>query len=356
MRVAVDGRSLAGPGRGVARYLAGMLAALPPEVELRVVLPREAVLPPGLGANVHGIRHRAPSRALHGAAAVARRPRLERLAGGADVVWLPAPAPVAVGGDTPLALTLHDLCFAEWPRLFTHYERLWHRVARPGALARRAARVLAVSADTAERARARYGLDAARVLVVPAGPGDPGPAAGPDAVAAVRRRYALPERYFLFVGALEPRKGLERLVAALPTGEALVLAGEGRLAGLLRGPGVHLAGPVGREEKAALYAGALAVVLPSWCEGYGYPPLEGFAHGTPAIVSDLPALRETAGDGARYVPPGDVPALRSALSELAGDEALRARLAAGGAEALAARSWARAGRALHSALDEAASA
>ena len=81
-----------------------------------------------------------------------------------------------------------------------------------------------------------------------------------------------------------------------------------------------------RADKAALYAGALAVVLPSWIEGYGYPPLEGFAHGTPAIVSDLPALRETAGGGARYVPAGDVDGLAAALRELAGDEELRRRL------------------------------
>ena len=119
---------------------------------------------------------------------------------------------------------------------------------------------------------------------------------------------------------------------------------------------MHLLGRVDRVEKSALYAGALAVVLPSWGEGYGYTPLEGFAHGTPAVVSDLPALRETAGAGALYVPPGDVEALRAALEDVARDEALRARLAAGGAAALAERSWTAAGRALRVALEEAAGA
>jgi glycosyltransferase involved in cell wall biosynthesis len=355
VRIAVDGRSLAGDARGIARYLEGMLAAADSDLELRVVLPRGAALPPGLGANVVGIRHPAPSRALHGAAAVAERPRLERLAGGADVVWLPAPAPVAVGRGTPIALTLHDLSFVERPGDFTAYERLWHRLARTRALARRAARVLASSDDTARRAVARFGLHAERVTIVPAGPGDPGPRADAGQVAAIRARLGLPDRYFLFVGALEPRKALDRLLAAHHgLEEALVIAGEGRLARRLRGDAVHLVGPVDRAAKAALYAGALAVVLPSWCEGYGYPPLEGYAHGTPAIVSDLPALRETAGAGARYVPAGDVEALAAAMRELAADEALRARLAAGGATALAARSWEAAGRALRAALEEAA--
>ena len=119
---------------------------------------------------------------------------------------------------------------------------------------------------------------------------------------------------------------------------------------------MHLVGDVDGAEKAALYTGALAVVLPSWCEGYGYPPLEGYAHGTPAIVSDLPALRETAGAGAVYVPAGDVGALAAALREVAADEGLRARLAAGGAAALRTRSWEAAGAALHAALEEAAGA
>jgi glycosyltransferase involved in cell wall biosynthesis len=354
--VAVDGRSLAGRGRGVSQHLAGMLAALPAEVELRVLLPRGAALPPGLGPNVAGVRHPAPSRLLHGAGALAGRPRLERLAGPADVVWLPAPAPVAVGRGAAVALTLHDLSFDDRPADYTRYERLWHRLARPRSLARRATRVLAVSADTAARACTRFGLDPARVVVVPGGPGDPGPPAGPDAVDAVRRRHGLPERYFLFVGALEPRKALDVLVAALPPGETLAVAGEGRLADRLRRPGVRLLGTAGRDEKAALYAGALAVVLPSWCEGYGYTPLEGFANGTPAVVSDLPALRETAGEGALYVPPGDVQALRAALLEVARDAALRGRLASGGAEALAERSWKAAGRALHAAFEEVAAA
>jgi glycosyltransferase involved in cell wall biosynthesis len=341
----------------VARYLAGMLGALAPELELRVVLPRGGELPPGLGTNVVGVWHAAPSRALYGAGAVVRRPRLERIAGGADLVWLPAPAPVAVGGGTPVALTLHDLSFLERPGDFTPYERLWHALARPRTLARRAALVVAASGDTADRARERFGLDPARIRVVPAGPGDPGPPASPGAVEAVRRRHGLPDRYFLYVGALEPRKAVDRLVTALPAGEALAIVGNGRLADRLRGPGVHLVGAVDGAEKGALYAGALAVVLPSWCEGYGYPPLEGYAHGTPAIVADLPALRETAGGGALYVEPGSVGGLGEAMAAVADDDdALRARLAAAGAAALRTRSWDAAGAALLAALRQAAGA
>jgi glycosyltransferase involved in cell wall biosynthesis len=332
MRVGVDGRSLGGGGRGVAQYLTGMLGPL--DADVRVLAPPGATAPAG----VEVVAIRAPSRVVHGAAAVCGRPRLDRMLGPVDVVWLPAPAPVAVGG-TPYVLTLHDLSFLERPGDYTRYERAWHRVARIGRLARRAARVVAVSEATAAAARWRLGVECA---VVPAGPGDAGPL-------DVRPHLC---RYFLYVGALEPRKGIEHLVAAHDgLDEQLVVAGEGRVR--VSGRGVELLGRVSREQKAALYAGALAVVLPSWCEGYGYTPLEGYAHGTPAIVSDLPALRETAGDGALYVPPGDVTALRAAMAALAGDDALRRRLAAGGAAALAGRSWETSAAALRTMLAEA---
>jgi glycosyltransferase involved in cell wall biosynthesis len=328
----VDGRSLAGGSRGVAQYLTGMLQALE-SVDLRIALPPGAAVPDGVDAEI--VRLRAPSRVVYGAAAASGRPRLDRILGDVDVVWLPAPAPVAVSRGAPVALTLHDLSFLERPGDFTRYERVWHRLARVGSLARRS-RIIAVSGATAAAAREQLGVTS---VVVPAGPGDPGPL-------DVRPRDG---RYFLYVGALEPRKGVDRLVAAhAGIAEELVVAGEGRVP--VAGRGVRVLGRVTRDEKAALYAGALAVVLPSWAEGYGYTPLEGFAHGTPAIVSDLPALRETAGAGAMYVPAGDVAALAAAMRELAGDEALRRRLAAGGAAALRARTWEASARALREAL------
>jgi glycosyltransferase involved in cell wall biosynthesis len=321
-------------------------------LEVRVLLPRGAALPEGVAAEA--VRHPAPSRLLHGAGAIAGRPRLARLLGGVDVVWLPAPAPVAVGRGTPVALTIHDMSFLERPQDFTAYERVWHRMARVPVLVRRAARMIVHTEAMADQVQGRFG--SSRAVVVPAGPGDPGPPAGAAEIAAVRARWGLPERYFLFVGALEPRKAVDVLAAAhARAGDAgLVLAGTGRL--VPRGPGIQILGRVSPADKAALYAGALAVVLPSWVEGYGYPPLEGYAHGTPAILSDLPALRETAGEGARFVPPGDVDALAAALRELAGDENARRALAQRGAGVLAGRTWEASARALRAALEEAAAA
>ena len=107
-------------------------------------------------------------------------------------------------------------------------------------------------------------------------------------------------------------------------------------------------------ELAALYAGALAVVAPSYLEGFGLPPLEAAAHGTPAVVSDLPCFAETLGDAALRVPAGDAGALADALLRIAGDDELRARLGAAARERAARYTWERAAAALHPLLGGAA--
>ena len=350
MIVAVDARNLHA-GRGVARVTRSTLGALArgyPADEWRLVVPgREPVDAPA-GDNVVVLRSRAPSRVLHGTAALAGRPRLARLAGtGVDVAWVPAPAPVAVG-DVPYVLTVHDLSWEERPRDFTRYERLWHRAARPRRLAAGAARVAAVSSVTRDQLLTRWGLEPDRVRVVlngvdPPAAGDPGPPAG------------VPRRYVLFVGALEPRKAPELLLEGHALARArgldadLVIAGAGRLAARLTGhPGVHVLGPVDDGRLDALYRGALALVLPSWLEGYGLPPLEALARGTPAIVADLPIYDETVGGAALRFRSGDAASLAEALLRV---EHERARLLAA---APAIPGWDDAARDLRTLLAEAA--
>jgi glycosyltransferase involved in cell wall biosynthesis len=349
VRVGVDGRSLVGgEARGVAHYTAALLEALAaahPEDEYRVLLPRgRAAVPRG----VVPVRHPLPGRLLFAAAAVTGRPRLDALLGDVDVVWAPAPAPLAVGA-TPLVLTVHDRSWEERPQDFTRYERTWHTAARPRRLARSAARVLCDTEAVRGELIREWGLAAERVRAVPLAPREASPAAPDDPFA---------DPYFLFVGALEPRKAPDLLVDAFLRARErgldadLVIAGEGRLDP--RGSRVHRLGRV--DDLDALYPGALAVVLPSWLEGFGLTPVEGLAAGTPAIVSDLPVLREVFGDGALYVAPGDVAGLAAAMLAVAGDPALRMRLLAAGRARIAPLSWAETARRTRAVLAEAAGA
>jgi glycosyltransferase involved in cell wall biosynthesis len=193
--------------------------------------------------------------------------------------------------------------------------------------------VICDHAAVAEQLRQRWGVSP--VVVEP----------GVDHVRADRSVAALrPRPYVLYVGALEPRKGLDVLAEAWGAAgldAELVIAGEGRV----RVPGATLLGQVSDEELHGLYAGALAVVLPSRLEGYGLPPREAAAHGTPSVVSDLPTLRLP---GTLRVAPGDAQALAGALRRLPAE---RARLVA---DLPPPRTWAVAAVELLSVLEEAA--
>ena len=245
----MDARALAG-GRGVTRYLRELLTALArahPDDEWHLFLPgRGAVLlefPP----NVVVHRHVLPGRVLFGAAAVSGRPRIDRLVGVApDVVWAPTIAPMALSRGVPLVLTIQDLSFELRPEDFTSYERLWHRVARPRALARRAARVIVLAPPTRGQLVDRWGLDGSRIEVVAPGV-SVGSVAGRAPAHAGDARP--PGDYLLAVGALEPRKAPDLLVRAFAAARAeglrarLVFAGEGRLAERARRRRRHRAGP-----------------------------------------------------------------------------------------------------------------
>ncbi|HET6506161.1 MAG TPA: glycosyltransferase family 1 protein [Baekduia sp.] len=332
MLVGIDARALAAR-RGVARFtrrMAEALAALD-GVDVRALVPGREPVEPVPGVELR--RTALPSRALHLAGAVAGFPRIDTLLGGdVDVTWLPAPAPVAVGD--PYVLTVHDLSWEDRPRDFTRYERLWHRAARPPSIARRARAVVCDAPSVADQVRERWGVTASVV--------EPGIDAPPREVAP---RPGRP--YFLYVGALEPRKGLDVLAdawarAGLDPDTELLIAGEGRAE---VPPGATVLGHVGDAELHALYAGALAVVLPSRLEGFGLTPREAAAHGTPSIVSDLPTLRLP---GTLRVPAGDADALARALRDLP------ARRAALVAELPPSRTWADAARELRAVLEGAA--
>ncbi len=285
-------------------------------------------------------------RPLFAAAALTGRPRLDRLAGGCDVAWVPAPAPVAVSAGVPLVLTVHDLSFEHRAEDYGRYERLWHRLARPRELARRATRVIAVSEVVRGELLEEWGLPPERVVTVRSGPGRP---RGPDE-GRTGAPPRVPERrpFFLAAGALEPRKlplvlaEAHRLARADGLESGLVFAGEGPLAASLERAGATVLGHVSDAELDRLYGDALALACVSREEGFGLTPLEAAARGTPSVVSDLPVFDETLGSAALRVPAGDARALADALLRLEREPGLRDRLAEAAAGAAEQLSWERA--------------
>lgn len=355
MQIGIDARLWGEPRSGIGRYtrtLVQALTALAPETRwvLYVDRPR-GDLPPGTEGRCLPWPQRLLWTLWAAPRDLRRRPvEVYHAVTGFEVPPARGPRYVA---------TVHDLVPLRFPSLVPRRHRWAVRCLLPGAL-RRARRVIAVSAATRAEILARYRVSPDKVHVVPeAAPPGFGPPP-PAAVAALRARYGLSDRYVLFVGLLEPKKNLPVLLEAVARlrrrgawGTAtLVLAGapgwgplDLRRAVERRGLAgtVRVLGPVPDADLAALYAGATAFVFPSLWEGFGLPVLEAMAAGTPVVAARRGALPEVAGDAALLVEPEPDP-VADALGALLGDGRLRARLREAGLARAAAFSWERTAR------------
>ncbi len=321
---------------GVARYVRQLLSHL----DDAGVTMRPYAIGRGEGDLPSGTRHvRVPLRAVHAAWRTIGWPGGRIVAGRCDVVHatdlVPPPSRV------PAILTIHDVAAAEYPEL--HPPRAV--AIQRDQLERVRDVVDVVIADSRSTADGivRAGVDPARVAVVPLGRSDLG-APSFDRVP--------PGPYFLAAGAIAARKGLEVLVAAFAgaglTGVRLVLAGppgwgaERVAAAVAASPArgaIVMAGRVSDAEMAGLYQRCLAVCVPSWAEGFGFPVLEACAAAAPVIASDLAVLHEVGGGVPVYVPAGDVDRWSEALATLAADAELRTRLALAGPGQAAGFTW-----------------
>lgn len=320
--ILVDGRALLEPrSGGVFEYVRRLTDALRlrGRLDLRVwanSAAAEAVL---AGVDV---LTRWPNRLLNAAALVARRPVVRALSGPRpDVLWMPNLHFAAAPEDVPLALTVHDLSFERYPEFFSGWRRLWHRLVDPARLCRRADVVLAVSDQTKADLIDAYGLPAERVAVTPEGVSERFfRAPWPAELEALRRRRKLPERFILHIGAFEPRKNhlalleaFHRLKRHAPFRDlGLVLAGPPGW----KNAAVHAAidgspfrqdirplGFVDEEERRGLYRLASVFAFPSFYEGFGLPPLEAMASGTPVVASHAASLGEVVGDAGLLADP-----------------------------------------------------
>ncbi|MHB0858597.1 MAG: glycosyltransferase family 4 protein [Anaerolineae bacterium] len=266
-------------------------------------------------------------------------------------------APVYVGpiaATCPLVVTLHDLAFFRYPELFRPPNRLY--LQRMTSLSvRRAAHVIAVSESTRTDAQRLLGIPEERITVVPNGVDDDmRPIDDAQSLRALRQRYALPEQIILFVGTLEPRKNLPVLLEAYALLRArglphkLVIAGgkgwyyDTIDAGVRRlglAQDVIFPGFVPQDELPLWYNAAELFVYPSLYEGFGLPPLEAMACGTPVVVSDVPALAEVVGEAGLRVAPDDVQGLSDAMYRVLNDPLYARHLREAGCQRAHAFSW-----------------
>jgi len=210
----------------------------------------------------------------------------------------------------PQVVTLHDVVPL---KRRSEYLRTGIRFRMRYLAVERSARLIVPTAVVAEEVVEHLRVEPEQVVVIHEAVAPRLTKRAPQEVAAVRRRYRLPEDYLLWVGGLEtpdPRKRIAAL-ARTPRELPLVLVGATKpWAHEL--PDVTLTGRVPDDDLAAIYTGARALVFPSDDEGFGLPTVEALACGTPVVASDIPVLREVLGDRATFVDGADLEGLLAA--------------------------------------------
>jgi glycosyltransferase involved in cell wall biosynthesis len=347
LHLAVDGAGLVRPRAGVGVYTKEILRAMSverPDCRFTVYLPPGATAP----SQSPGISYRP----LPAAPFVGRHlqwpARIRRLRPDAYFGAVGALPLRDVG--CPTVITVHDLAIYRNPAWFPGGQPLSTRFVIPRSLAR-ADVIVAVSNSTAEDIEDLFGISASSIDVVPHGVSSQFRPMSREDLAAARARLQLPDRFILFVGTIEPRKNLATLLdawAMLSDRPDLVIVGawgwnyqpiKDRLGRL--GSAIHHIEGLDPAELPAVYNLARVLVHPAWYEGFGLPPLEAMACGTPVVVSDRSSLPEVVGDAGLIVAADDPEAWRRALEKVVGDTDFAADLKRRGILRAARFSWPR---------------
>jgi glycosyltransferase involved in cell wall biosynthesis len=289
-----------------------------------------------------------------------RYPHLDTLLGGVDIFFAPNINFLAVSKKTSLVVTAHDLSFEYFPEAFSWKQRFWHYIIDFRGLLKRADAIIAVSESTKSDLIDYYGISEKRIEVIYSGvDGEFRPfSRNNEELVAVQKKYALPYKFVLSLGTFEPRKNTVSLVKAfeafcrvhpLESKEVyLVLAGaygwksEELKQAVITSPYreyIHVIGYVEPQDKAALYNLASVFVYPSVYEGFGFPPLEALACGTPVITSSVASLPEVTGDAAVLIDPYQPDEIVVALAEIFGKQEYKEELRRRGLEQVKKFQW-----------------
>lgn len=349
MKIGIDLRTLQeGKMTGVETYLRNLLRAL-----LLLDQKNEYVLfynshlrplqdlPSLDGKKVKTVSLRLPNRILNLSLLLLKFPKIDRLLGGVDIFFSPRYLFTALSRNCKLVVVMHDLSFMHFPDFFSARRRLWHRVVSDRRACQQASAVITVSEATRDDVATEFQIPQHKLFTIH--PGLDHKAYNdqndPQVQADLKSRYGINQPFILYLGTIEPRKNILGIISAFEmlknkSSSPLELVLAGRLGWLYEKvlkaiqasrfrSSIKFLGQVPEDLKPSLYRLAKATVFPSFFEGFGFPPLESIACGTPAVVAHNTSFYEVLGDAALYPSPYDAGQIAYAVDALLNDSRIR---------------------------------
>lgn len=278
-------------------------------------------------------------------------PKIDKLVGGAEIVFFPNIIFGAVSQDIKTITTMHDLSFERYPEYFSGKRRLWHIFVNAKKICQRADRIVAVSQSTANDIAGLYKINMEKIAVIPSAIAENFQVLdrNEEKLIKVKEKYHLPFKFILFLGTIEPRKNILGIIKAYNALQEmaytqkneeilkykLVIAGS---AGWLSldilteiknskfKEKIILPGFIADEDKVFVYNLSALFVYPSFFEGFGFPPLEAMSCGVPVIASNNASLPEVCANCAMLIDPHRPDEIFEAMRQILTDKTLREKL------------------------------
>jgi len=345
MNIAIDIRCLMNPNySGVAQYTYNLLAnlfKLDARNQYKLFYNSgqniSANLPKFEYPNVEFYGFKYPNKLLNSSFLLFNSPKIDKLIRGCDIFFIPNPNFCALDPKTRQIITIHDLSFELYPDFFSAKQRLWHKFIKPRLLINRGNRIIADSDNTKNDLINLYKVHPKKIKVIY--PGVDRKVYQPldktlPKFQQLKDKYALPEKFLLYLGTIEPRKNIQGIIEAFNLAKFqqpdladlhLVIAGDkgwkfkNVFSSAAKSPyadQIHFIGYVAENHKPYLYNLAELFIFPSFYEGFGLPILEAQACGLPVITSLNSSFPEVVTNSAILINPDNLTEISRAITQI----------------------------------------
>ncbi|MBU0598221.1 glycosyltransferase family 4 protein [Patescibacteria group bacterium] len=354
MRIGIDIRSLIEPWpSGVSEYtkqIIKYLLAMDKENEYLLFYNSAAYLPAATSSLFKQVQIKEfhyPSKVFNSSVFFLNYPKIDRLLGGVDILFMPNYNFAAVSRQTKLVLTVHDVSY-KFKSFYSPKGYLWHKFIGINKLLRQAKKIISVSDSTRQDIISTYGIDPNKIITIPLGVDcNQFNQVTRTQVEEYKKRYNLSDNFILYFANVEKRKNIQGLLKAwqqirsdIKDNTELVVAGRIADKKLHQGqPDVRYLGYVPEQEKPILYKSAGMFIYPSYYEGFGLPVIEALAAGLPVITSFSTSLPEVGQGAVLLVDPNNYYEVARSIEILKTDISLQKKLIAKGQQLIKNYSW-----------------